>query len=136
MTNVVDSVHMMEPVCRSPWSSAAPSHANLRLSEQIADLSSESVLSAAAASSSCGEVQWLLSALAYGSVKMTCSVSAHMSSFCPNACLALRSASHPIARAEDPNRVVARYSPTCAASLGYTVPAMIPPRRIMCGGSR
>ena len=44
-------------------------------------LSATSFLSDAAAASSCGEVHLLFSASQYGSVKITCSVSAHIDSF-------------------------------------------------------
>ena len=104
-------MHMILPVCRSPCSNAAPSHANFFFNSPIAAFISASARSAAAAASSCGEVHLLFSASAYGSVKMTCSVSAHMSSFCPNAARFLRKVSHPTANALDPKSVVARYSP-------------------------
>lgn len=65
------SVTMILPVCRSPCTRASACSVNFFLSAVMATFSGTSDRSAAASASSCGDVQWLLAASAYGSVKIT-----------------------------------------------------------------
>jgi hypothetical protein len=55
------SVTMIEPVCRSPWSSASARDRNFSFSAETARLSAASPRTPAASASSCGLVQRLRS---------------------------------------------------------------------------
>mmetsp|Transcript_34387 Transcript_34387/g.86942 ORF Transcript_34387/g.86942 Transcript_34387/m.86942 type:complete len:247 (-) Transcript_34387:106-846(-) len=134
ITCVSLSVTMMEPVCRSPCSSASACVMNLRLRPLIATLASTSSLSACTSPSSWGEVCLLCAATVYGSQKMTFSVSSHISGLVY--CCTMRLWSPlAMARVEVENRVAAMYCAVCCANSGYVRPAIRPFLRMMAGGA-
>mmetsp|Transcript_9269 Transcript_9269/g.29842 ORF Transcript_9269/g.29842 Transcript_9269/m.29842 type:complete len:235 (-) Transcript_9269:1343-2047(-) len=134
MTYVLLSPHMILPVCKSPCRSASHSFMNFALSSVMATLSSPSLcISLTISLSSC--VHLLFSKTPYGSVKITCSVSAHMASLPPNAIRFSRNFFAPRHTELDLNNVSAKYLPTCSAILTYVLPSHNPTRAILFGGS-